>query len=503
MIKKKILLLSGLLVVLAGCGEAYESFIDEQAQELASSQAPTETSSESNDEATVDERIIPEFNQLESAILNSEQVTITEPVYRAEPPYVRDIEGVVTTIENINVYEVDEADEELMKDFNFEDEPGAIVYMYVTMANQRSEDISVPIQNFRLSYLNASQQSYPSSDLYFLPNGNLSSIMANAGNILPADSRVEGYLAFGIGEEMYEAMDEIGYYTLNTEYGLASGSTFTDMVETSIYLPLNEEAREVLNNNEQMLPDRLTTELWGEKTILADDQLNDSEEDDDVTVSLDHIQVTDFEPFEEYESVFENFPYGQVIVTTKFTVTNNSDEVIMPIDGQISLMIGEDEILDDYVLIDQLYGERLEPGESVEMIRSFALDKMRYYDIWQGEDMAIYLSLPTLTDLNEDDEAEEDESGEESEEMTEESTSQEEEDLVIEDDAFLFQWLYTPNLVRYVNEDMDIVEEGMEENETSSEEDGEVDDADEEDIETDFSEDETYEESSITEEFSE
>ncbi len=492
----KILLLSGLVILLAGCGERYDSFIDDAAEEIASSQTPAESDSQSAvEEPNVDERIIPEFDQLESAILNSEQVTITEPVYRAEPPYVRDIEDVVTTVENINIYEVDEADEDLMKEFNFEEEPGAIVYMHVTIANQRSEDIQVPVQNFRLSYLNGSQQSYPSEDLYFLPNGNLSSIMANANNMLPADSYVEGYLAFGIGEEMYEAMDEVGYYTLNTEYSLGSGSNFTDLVETNIYLPLNEEARVALNNNEQMLPDRLTTEWWGNKTILAEDFPNDSEEDEDVTVSLDQIQITDFEPFENYESVFENFLYGQVIVTAKFTVTNNTDEVIMPNDGQISLMIGEDEIFDDYVLINQLYGERLEPGESMEMIRSFALDKMRYYDTWQGEDMAIYLSLPTLTTVNGAEES--DESADE-EELEEDLASVDEEDLIIEDDAFLFQWLYTPELVRFVNADMEIVEEDEQESETSDEDESDVDDA-----ELDFEDDETIEESSVTEEFSE
>ena len=481
MSKTKILMLSASLFVLVGCGNRYESFIEDQAEHIAEEHESESKSSESD--LTLDERIVPEFNQIEKALLNTKTINISKPALQVKERFSEDFEDVLISIENFAVYDVDEADKSLIKEYNFEDEAGAIIYVGMTIANQRGEDIKVPVDNFRLSFLNGSQQAYPSRALYFLPNGNLGSIMQNAENILPAESYVEGYLAFGIGKEMYKEMKASGFFTLNTEFSLSNNVALMDNFETKIHLPLTEKTKASLINNELMLADRLSTEWWGDKTLLAEAKPNERVRLDKVTVSLDKIQITDFKPFKTYKSAFENFLNGQIIVTAEFTVKNNSEKVLLPIDGQATLLIGEDKIFDDYLLINQLYNQRLEPGEEMTVIRSFALDKMRYFDHWQNEEMSVSLTIPTLSEDEPEEESSADEKLNESVDPAEALSNE----PSLEENALLFEWKYQPKLLKWINIEMDVVDNLDEDNSSVSSGDDEFANTDESEEKSDES----------------
>ncbi len=448
---KKILLL-GCLTLLTGCGQTYDQFIENQAEKLTENESSDSVESTA-ESSTVDERIIPEFNQLETALLETDTMTLDPDRVSLNEASQRTSHNVITTVESVHIWDVTKADPELKSAFHYEEEPGAIVLLDVTVANQSNQAIQLIPDNFHLSYLNGVQMAYPNNELYPLPNGNLSKIMAAANYVVPQDSHVEGYLAFGIGEEMYQMMQEVGYFTLNTDFSPQDQQSVGSSVEAKLPIPLNDEMAQAIKNNEQMLNDRLTNEWWGNKALLAEAQPKDTQEDEDVAVTLNAIQVTDFEAFESYQSVFENFLSGQVIVTAEFTVENNTDETILPLDGDISLMINGDEIHDDYLLINQLYGERLEPGEEMTMVRSFALDKQRYADYWQDEEILIQLNIPTLAAVEEAEEIEEVEDPESNEEAGEEedNTTDSEEAKPL----YYFTWSYQPELIEWINEDLE------------------------------------------------
>ncbi len=464
---KKILLLS-CLILLTGCGQTYDQFIERQAEKLTENQASESVASESETEsATVDERIIPEFNQLEKALLESDKMTLDPDRLSIDEASQRTSQDVITTVESVHIWDVTEANPDLKAAFHYEEEPGAIVLLNVTIANQSNQAIQVIPNNFHLNYLDGVQMAYPNDELYPLPNGNLSKIMQGAEYVIPQDAHVEGYLAFGIGEEMYQMMQEVGYFTLNTEFSPQNQQNVGDAVEAKIPMPLNEEMAQAIQNNEQMLNDRITNEWWGNKALLAEAEPNETQEDEDVSVTLNAIQVTDFEPFENYESVFQNFLSGQIIVTAEFTVKNNTEETILPLDGDISLTINGDEIYDDYMLINQMYGERLEPGEEMTVVRSFALDKRRYADYWQDEEILIQMNIPTLAAVEEAEQAEE--TDEAAEESIEESEANDEESMDAEETKplFYFTWSYQPDLLEWINEDLERVDVPEEEDDES------------------------------------
>lgn len=450
---KKIGLVLIAALFLVGCGKIEET-IEEVVSSQEVSQVESDVTSSSADntenETAVDARFVPEFSQVIAEFRNSDVLTLAEESnFKVNETFSQTQNNFQLSVENMEVFEVDSADESVSSEFNYEDNPGAVILMEVAITNLTDETIYYPIEGLRMSYQSADMQMHPSSALYPAQSGDLTKILEqNNGEIGPSMT-VNGYLIYSFGQEEWEEASALGnvYLTVvppQSEPDAISGvgaSLLGD--ERILYLPLDEETQEQLSENKQMIPDRLSSEWWGQKTILAQDELNETSEDDDVSVELLRAEISDFEPKDIYEENFQNFNYGQIIVSIEYEVTNNSDHELLPVDGVATLQIGEDSLNSDYVLINDYNGTVIKPGDSYTTIKTFALDKLRYQEVWQGEPFYIAINTPVKS---------------EDEEVLEEEA--EEETIEVSDDLiYYFDFTWTPSLVNYINEDLDVVSE--------------------------------------------
>lgn len=454
-------------IFLVGCDKVEETYNNLFAEE-SSSDVAVNTEEQAEETANIDQRFVPELSQVVADFRAREDVRLADGVaYQIQDSFRQTQNNFQLSVDSMQVFEVDSVDESLQSEFNYEDKPGAIMLLEVAITNLTDDTIYYPIEGLRMSYQSADIQMHPSSVLYPSQSGDLMKIFEqNNGEIGPSMT-VNGYLVYSFGEAEWEEAQEFGnvYLTVvppqseSSDISGVGASLLGD--ERTLYLPLNEEIESELFDNNRMIQDRLSSEWWGDKTLLAQDSLNEKSQDADVTVELLRAEITDFEPRDLYQDNFQNFSYGQIIVSIEYEITNNSDQDLLPVDGVATLQIGDDAINSDYVLINDYNGTILKPGDSYTTIKTFALDKLRYQEVWQGQ--PIYIALNTPVDV------------ERETDVTDEGLESEQMDVPI----YYFDFSWTPNLELFIDTELEIVAENPMQDESVSEE--EVTSADESD----------------------
>lgn len=130
--------------------------------------------------------------------------------------------------------------------------------------------------------------------------------------------------------------------------------------------------------------DDITINHMGEKEMLfANEEINETETLNDVEVTFEGYQFTQFVPNENYESDFDIFDEGIVLFTTKFHFKNNrDDEIYVGIMWDvITVNDGEGDAGSPVISIrTELDKEEniLEPGESTIAYQFTALAEERY-----------------------------------------------------------------------------------------------------------------------------
>lgn len=467
-IKSSLILLSALC--LAGCSSistTYEDFIQNSANQREQSSQLTPIESENQTESElkvdldefVDTRFVPEQSMVESALLSREDLSLGDLIFSSQDRFIQKQQAFEVSIDNFQIYEVENYDVKNEIEFNFDNKGASIILMHATITNTSNETFYFPIEELRLSYPSATIHNYPSTALYPMQSGNLADILlSNSGEMAP-QTAVEGFLIYGVGAEATKGiLDAEKFYltvvpprqNLSQIVGLGANPLGEEL---PLYLPTTDEMAEQLLKNMTYIQDRLTTEMWGNKEIIATQQLSQTETSDEgVAVTLNRIEVSEFQPNEAYEEAFQYFTYGQIIASIEYEVTNNSDFDILPIDGAVSLVINGDEIKDDYVLINELYGKTLKSGQSYTVVKSFALDKMSYADNWQGNDFYISISIPTNEPTTE--------TPSESVPMAEEGEAEileEEQAIANQLKEFFFEFTWSPELMFYIDEEMNLI----------------------------------------------
>ena len=479
-LKRKTLIQSSMLLMsaffLMGCdsiGDNYNTFIQDSANDLEQSSQLTQIESDSTIESEaathadefIDTRLVPEQSMLESALFSREDLTFGETVFSSTDRFIQKQQAFEVSVDSMQMIEVESFDNALESEFNFDEKGASLILLHATITNTSDETFYFPIDELRLSYPSATIHNYPSNALYPMESGNLADILlTNSGEMGP-QTAVEGYLIYGVGGEATEGIlaAESLYLTvvpprqnLSQIVGLGSNALGEEL---PLYLPTTKEMAVKLLRNMTYIQDRLTTELWGEKEIIASQTFDQTETTDEgVSVTLKRIEVSDFKPNEAYEEAFQYFNYGQVLVSLEYQVTNESEFDILPVNGSASLVINGDEIKDDYILINELYGTTLKAGDSYTVIKSFALDKMSYAENWQENDFYISLSIPiddtsvpkevaaeslVDEDVEADEVAEIDDLGAEL--------------LSVAIPEFFFEFTWTPDLLFFVDENMELI----------------------------------------------
>ena len=381
---KVALVSSALLLVLAGCAKKETTPVASTTVESSSSQVKVV-------ENTADFGTKANYPQLEVLLKQSNDVKLKDSLYQTEKVFNANQENFDVTIDMAKVYQVEQvANKELESEFNFESKPGALVVLHVQIKNKTSDKFYFPIEELKLSFNDATLTVAPSFQLYPADAGNLALQLSDNQGLIEAGATAEGYLVYGLGGDSFEQAKQDGFYYLDVlppkrntaDIAGVGANALGD--ERLLYLPLNSQTEASLLESQTHLADRLTTEYWGQKTILADEKLQDKQSGEGINVTLNRLEVSDFTPNTFNEAAFRNFKYGAVIVTVEYQVTNNTQEILLPVDGVATLTINGDPITSDYVLTNQVYGKELAPGQSMRVMKTFALDKKRYQENWQG-----------------------------------------------------------------------------------------------------------------------
>ena len=389
------------------------------------------------------------YPELEMLFKESPYYKVGKSLYQLDKPLATNEQNYAITVDMLRVYEVDNMKDEVKSEFDFQQGQGALMVMHVTIENKTEEAFYYPIESLDLTYLNATSQTQPSLALYPADSGNLALTLSDTQGEILAGESVEGYLVYGLGQEALKTAKETGYVFLTVVPPKRQKSDIPGVGanalgdEQSLYLPLDKAHEENIFVNASHMRDRLTTEYWGIKNIIADDSINKTKIQSGVSVSLDEVEVSDFVPHAYNEEAFRNFKYGAVIVSIAYTVTNQTTTTLLPVDSTAQLMINGDPINSDYVLTNQVKGKELKPGQKFRVIQSFALDKKRYQEKWQGQEYQLDITVPEKgPDID---------SGISSE--TDSETSSTTSTLPVEEPKkFLVQFQFTPKLKQQYDE---------------------------------------------------
>ena len=394
----KYLIVTLSLGILGACNQ----FNQDSKQNVATISSSSSSESVLSEASILDEYTVPELSELEQELRASENVKLGTMVFQSDSEFVQSQQGFDIFVDRLRVYRVDEVSKDWQQEFGFDSDSGALVLLKVRIANRSNQTMYFPIEELKLSYDDSVTNTVPNLTLYQAPTGNLTDkLLSNQGEILKNET-VEGYIVYGVGKKEFRDMMGLGTFYLTVT---PPRESLTEIIgveknklgqQMNLYLPLKESVAKELSQNKAYIQDRLTTEWWGTKHPLAIEALSETQRQDDVKVLLTRVEISDFVPRAKYEESFQNFVFGQVIVSIEYEVTNYGDVAILPIDGDANLVIADDIIYSDYVLINQTYGQEVGKGESYKVIKTFALDKKRYQMVWQDQPILIQLEIPKV-----------------------------------------------------------------------------------------------------------
>ncbi|WP_124057516.1 DUF5068 domain-containing protein [Vaginisenegalia massiliensis] len=433
------------VTLLAACGPKVET----------GSQDQPLTSSETKSQAKL--KLVPEFNQLEADLKKADKVDVSSTLFQSQDAFHMSQNAFEVIVDDLRVYKADNADQSLANEFNHETKAGAVVVMHTTIKNNAKEDFYFPIEELRLSYEEAAAKVYPSSALYPESSGNLTEILLANKGLLKAGDVVEGYLVYGLGQDSLQTINKNGYFYLTVvppkanQNDLVGTSQSEFGMEQKLFLPINESQSQQILANDKLIQDRLVSEWWGNKTLLAQEELNQEVNQEGLKVKLKRMEIADFEPHDAYKDSFQNFVYGQIIVTAELELINESQETILPVDGMATLEIEGEPINSDYVLINESYGQAVKPGESMRFIKVFALDKKHYQTVWQDKKMSLQIDLPVQSDQIEN-QASQSESTDDTQNVTSDQAAVSENSYFVE-----FEWI--PTLKLFIDDQLNRVDE--------------------------------------------
>lgn len=442
--KKIIYLLGASTFLLAGCSQ-YEAFLDQKKE--SNEPAAVEVEKE------VDVAMPASLDEIKAAYESFDYLTLGDTIYQTNESFQQTQPGYQVTVDELTLFEVADADESLERDFNYATHPSGLILAHVTVENTTSEAFYLTADELTQSYVGGESFATPSSNAYPLLHGNLRDILLENQGKVEARETVSGYLVYGLGQKSLEEIESQGHFYLMIEPPVLDVDALGGERENALgrsqnlFLPVDEKNEAELQELQTFIPDRLTSEWWGEKELLAQAQVDETitTADDAVEVTLMRAEIADFEPYPTHEESFKNFPNGQVIVTVEYEVTNHSADTLLPVDGIATLYIDEDPILSDYVLMNELYGLELEPGESATLVKSFALDKMYYQQHWQDEPIGIEINIPTVSE----------ETSMATSDSDVDETELEEDDGETEfDDSYVVTFDWMPQLSLWINDEL-------------------------------------------------
>lgn len=326
------------LMLLAACGDdkANESPKD---SETAETQNNSETSSENtNDEATTndneteeEESEIQEVSSASGEIFNpniaEQSEGNVEVIYTNENPgYSHDMDGFKVSVDAYQIVKVTDMNTDFYIEFDDQTE-GYVITAKVTIDNTTNKTMNYPINmNIQLS----GPSDYFADRNTFVRDEYPKSATEKVTK-WAAGEKVTGLVTFTLTNDEFKLLDTVkpkfvieGGVADNDQY---SGSYKGDAIFDFTY---SAEQAEAVANAHVFYPDLLTLENMADKELIFENMaINETQQLDEVKVTLEGIQYTEIIPTKGNEDRFRNFgDSGVVALTAKFILDNQTSEKI-------------------------------------------------------------------------------------------------------------------------------------------------------------------------------
>ncbi|MBM7634972.1 DUF5068 domain-containing protein [Geomicrobium sediminis] len=384
-------------LVLTACGSSDDTtYVEENAaeEEVLEEEADEEEPEEVEEEAESEDEESSVSLEFAEMIEYMEETTegTASVLFENNEQQVHETEGFSVSLDGYTLVELNDFHTNFRIPFDDQTDGGVILAHY-TVTNDTGDDAYfMPA----LSLMYTGAMKYFDNYRELLPEEEQLDVqLAHSTDYAIADGEtITGYYTYPFGpEQLEEVLAEstaiIDIPAPHSELGDVN-SNFGD--DGSFTVSLNEEGAERAEHNEAFYPDLVTTNDMGDKEMIAEnDDINDSQELGNTTITLDGYQFTEFTPNDVEAPRFENFTNGIVLLTVQFGIDNQEDSEIALSSIMSTLYVndGAQSLLNEGMLLDYRYDDMIEPGESGELLQLYTLDQEQYEKIWKDKSFEI------------------------------------------------------------------------------------------------------------------
>lgn len=404
--------------ILAGCSKEdetepaeAETEEEEPEEEPDEEEEPEEEEEEEEEEEVTAE---PSGGDIDfaSVIAELEDITdgTTELIYENNEPYVHDEEDVVISLDGYQLLELNDFHTSFAIPFNDQTD-GAIVLAHYTVENNRDELIHYT-PDFSMSYVGSTRMRSHNRELIPDDVQLIQKLGPSNDYELPAGESMNGFAVYPLSLD--ELDDVLELETVEIEVKAAAENYDPDTYEykpligshTKFDISMSADGEDKLVERGQFYEDRVTQDNWGDKTMIKEkEDINETVELGDSTITLLGYQFTEFEPNDVEAPRFDSFENGIVLLTIKMEIENNeSEDVDLGLTrSKLEVNNGAQYLLNENMLLNYGLDDYIEPGESGEWLQIYVMDQEQYEKIWQDKDFELEvgpLVSPDVDDLS-------------------------------------------------------------------------------------------------------
>lgn len=347
---------------------------------------------------TVNARPTIDFDEIEDEIEESLELENLSQLYEMEEPIiVYEEEGISYQIDGYALYELEGIARGWEIPFDDNRDRGGLLVTHLTIVNDSSDEFFVGLsQDYRIA--GADRYHSHTSQLISEEEVFLNSVI-EADNILAPGEEFTGFETISLSSEYLDQALENGevnftpgYITFDLE-GSASENILPDIVTV---LPLSEEAEEKVASSGDFYPDEVTLQNMGSKTMLDEGYEEETITIEDIDVTINGYQITEFTPAADQEARFEDFKDGVVLYTIEYTIENNSDRDENRVNFEnayAQMILNENIAFSNAGLLEPRASEEiLEEGESATSYFVFAFSKDDY-ELYEGRSVHLNVTI--------------------------------------------------------------------------------------------------------------
>lgn len=309
-------------------------------------------------------------------------------LFENDKPQVHEMDGVSVSLDAYTVVELKNFHTNFQIPFGDQTDGGVLLAQY-TVKNELDKDVYY--QPFLdLSYTGATKSFSNYKDL-FPEDVQLPEKLGPSNDYaLKAGETVTGYYVYPFGEDVLQDVLNLGTVAIDIPAAREDLDDFNSKIgkDAKFNISVTKEGADKVASNEVFYQDKATVDNMGDKTMLKEKQgIDESHKLEDVTVTLDGYQFTEFTPNEVEAPRFSNFENGIVLLTIKLNIDNKSSSEIgqSSISSKLTVNNGAQYMLSEGMLLNYKYSDVIEAGKSGELLQLFVLDKEQYDKIWKDK----------------------------------------------------------------------------------------------------------------------